>query len=258
MDLLKVVNIAKQAGAEILKIYQSSDSHTYEMKQDKSPLTKADKASHQLIVQLLKKLTPDIPIISEEGECKLVNYSQKYWLVDPLDGTKEFLDQNDEFTVNIALIQNSKPTLGVVYAPAYDLCYYASNNTGSFKQIANNTPHKISIDHRQNTIVRIAVSRRHDLAPLKQFISHMGECKIISMGSSLKICAVAEGIVDIYPRFGPTMEWDTAAAQCVIEQAGGIIVDKDTKPLQYNKLEFKNPNFLATAKGDLQWAKYLE
>jgi len=257
IDLGQITDIARKAGAQILEIYQCATTN-FEIKLDQSPCTEADKVSHQVISQSLTEIFPDLPVISEEEDTSNWNQNHKpYWLIDPLDGTKEFLEKNGEFTVNIALIENGNPVLGVVYVPVFDVMYFASQKDGAYKQVAHGSAHQLKIVPCYKDIFNVAVSRRHDLAPLEKFISNVGNCKIISMGSSLKICAIAEGVVDIYPRFGPTMEWDTAAAQCVLEQAGGRMIDKNLQKLTYNKSSLKNPNFLAIGNGELSWAQYL-
>ena len=259
MYLEEIVKIAKLAGAKILKIYQASEAHEYALKEDCSPCTKADEASHDVIVTALAKITPHVPIISEEGnyEDTVLSNSDDYWLVDPLDGTKEFLSRNGEFTVNIALIKKGKPILGVVYVPVLAVCYYASSGEGAYKQKEGSSVQRLKVDSKKHDSITIAVSRRHDLEPLERFVSYIGKYNVVSMGSSLKICAVADNTVDIYPRFGPTMAWDIAAAQCVLEEAGGQLLDQNEQPLRYNAKTLKNPKFLAIGTGNPSWAKNL-
>lgn len=255
-----VCKIAKQAGLEIMRIYE--EGFEIEEKQDSSPLTSADLASHRLIIDSLHDLTPNIPILSEESSA--IPYSERstwssYWLIDPLDGTREFIKRNGEFTVNIALITNQTSSLGVVYTPVQDICYFASKGHGSFKQEQNKPANRIKIrNSTPNNIPTICGSRSHAGESLRALLTRIGEHELISMGSSIKMCLVAEGTADIYPRFGPTSEWDTAAAHCVVEEAGGMLVDTELKPLRYNtKDSLLNPSFIAI--GDLNdaWRKIL-
>ena len=242
----EILSIAKIAGDEILKIYNSPNlGITY--KDDKSPLTLADKASNKVIEESLIKLTPNIPILSEEGKNIEFNKREKwnmFWLIDPLDGTKEFIKKNGEFTVNIALILNGKPVLGVVYAPVLDTSWYGIINEGSFK-VEDNTSTKINVIKPEDT-VKIVTSRSHANNPkldhfLKDYPSHI----LVKMGSSIKICLVADGTAHLYPRLGPTMEWDTAAAHAVVKFAGGNIYKLNSKDeLSYNKSNLLNPEFL--------------
>lgn len=223
-----------------------------EFKADKSPLTKADTTSHQIITTRLAELYPEIPIISEEGAS--VNYDDRkawplFWLVDPLDGTKEFIKRNGEFTVNIALIQDKRPVAGVIYAPASKRLYYAKKHAGAWIKEEGNTPKQIHThdSHRKDGIIQIE-SRSHKSAQNPPHLA--GKLKVgqtISMGSSLKFCLVAEGSADIYPRLAPTWEWDTAAGDAIVEEAGGFVVDANYHPLDYNKKEIKHKNFLVYA-----------
>ena len=241
-----ILSIAKNAGIEILKIYNKSDlGITY--KDDNSPLTLADKASNDTIEAALKKLTPDIPILSEEG--KNIDYSDRedwnlFWLIDPLDGTKEFIKRNGEFTVNIALISNNKPIIGVVYAPVLDTTWYGVINEGSFK-LSKNYKTRITV-MKPNDIMKVVTSRSHANNPrLDTFLEDYPNHELVKMGSSMKICLVADGSAHIYPRLGPTMEWDTAAAHAVVKYAGGNIYDlNNNKELEYNKSSLLNPEFL--------------
>ena len=244
-----LLNIVKEAGKEILKIYNKADIDiTY--KDDNSPLTLADKASNDIIEKALKELTPTIPILSEEG--KNIDYSNRqqwnmFWLVDPLDGTKEFIKKNGEFTVNIALISDGEPILGVVYAPVLDITWYGDIKEGSYKFENNKPPLKIkSIIPGKEDIVKVVASRSHtDNPKLKKFLKDYPNHELIKMGSSIKICLVADGTAHIYPRLGPTMEWDTAAAHAVVKYAGGNIYDlNDMNELIYNKSNLLNPEFL--------------
>ena len=256
---VEINNIARKAGEEILKIYQSDFSIT--QKDDKSPLTEADIASHKTICGHLAKLTPDIPVLSEESanipfdERKLWS---RYWLVDPLDGTREFIKRNGEFTVNIALIENHKPVLGVINIPVSGVIYFASENNGAYKQTGQQSPFIIKTRKTNSDHFILAGSRSHASKKQHSFASSLGNVEIISIGSSLKLCLVAEGKVDIYPRFGPTSEWDTAAAQCIVEEAGGIVTDDNLNPLRYNtKNSLLNPDFLVIADKNFDWKPYL-
>ncbi len=255
-----VCGIAKQAGAEIMKIY--AEGFEIEQKKDHSPLTTADLASHTLIIEKLEKLTPEIPILSEESAS--ISFAERsswknYWLIDPLDGTREFIKRNGEFTVNIALITEHSSSLGVVYIPVQDICYSASRKQDAYKQEQNQMAQKIQV--RSSTPTNkptICGSRSHAGKSLQALQEKIGEFDLISMGSSIKMCLVAEGVADIYPRFGPTSEWDTAAAHCVVNEAGGVIVDTTLKTLQYNtKDSLLNPSFLAVGDLNNQWCEFL-
>ncbi len=250
----KNLEIAKEAaldaGQKIREIYNSSNFEI-EFKSDNSPLTKADKASHEVIISYLND-TP-YPVLSEEG--KSISYEERsrwstYWLIDPLDGTKEFIKRNGEFTVNIALIEQGKPVLGVVYIPVTDVLYWGSEGDGAFKRVKAGKPVSLP-EERDNGIFTVIASRSHLSEETQQFIDkleelHPGlECQ--SSGSSLKLCRVAEGSADVYPRFAPTMEWDTAAADGVCRAAGCYVFNVESKNLlDYNKENLLNPWFLVT------------
>lgn len=251
-----------QAGEEIMKIY-NTDFPVSE-KEDSSPLTQADLNSHKLITRELEKLSPALPLLSEEasetpyGERK--NW-QTYWLVDPLDGTREFVKKNGEFTVNIALIDNHTPVLGIVYVPASETCYYAVKDGGACKLTkADSAPVILKTRRPATSPYTVAGSRSHGNRKTAEFFELLGEhTRIIPTGSSLKFCLVAEGKVDIYPRFGPTSEWDTAAAQCIVEEAGGAVTDSSFKPLTYNaKASLLNPDFLVIGDPEYNWRKYFD
>ena len=244
-----VLEIAKEAGEEILQIYDENDVGI-SYKDDNSPLTKADKAANNIIECGLKKLTPSIPILSEEG--KNIKYSERekwnaFWLVDPLDGTKEFIKKNGEFSVNIALILDGEPILGVVYAPVLDTTWFGSINNGSFKSVKNDSPVKINaVTPKKENTIKVVTSRSHANNPkLDKFLEDYPKHELVKMGSSIKICLVADGSAHIYPRLGPTMEWDTAAAHAVVKYAGGNIYNlNDMNELSYNKSNLLNPEFL--------------
>ncbi len=249
IDITNVISIAKEAGKEILKIYKKDFSVNY--KKEGSPLTEADIASHNLIIKMLKKNYPKIPILSEES--KEIEYSERknwnrFWLIDPLDGTKEFVKKKNEFTVNIALIREGKPILGVVYVPVKDLVYF-SDGKESLKQFDNGEIKKLPLeegkDNKENKL-RVVASKSHFSEETKNYIESLGkEYELISIGSSLKLCMVAEGKADIYPRLGPTMEWDTAAAHAIVNGAGKKVYKFGSKEeLEYNKENLKNPWFV--------------
>ena len=259
-ELVQTVSaLAVEAGKAIMAIYQ--DEIAVMRKEDNSPLTQADLAAHHTIMDGLAKLTPESPVISEESAS--IPYSERekwnrYWLVDPLDGTREFIKRNGEFTVNIALIEAHRPVLGVVYAPAMGLLFYAAKGHGAFRQLAGRAPERLHARHFDPTRITVAGSRSHAGERLLRFLDRIGPHMLISMGSSLKICLIAEGRADVYPRLGPTSEWDTAAGQCVLEEAGGTIQGTDGQVLRYNtKDSLLNPEFFAIGPGSRDWSKYL-
>ncbi len=217
-------------------------------------------AAHHSIVNGLTALTPNIPILSEEdAEIPYEKRQQwdQYWLVDPLDGTREFINRNGEFTVNIALIKKQSPILGVIYAPVSGICYYATKGTGAFK-LEDGKIQAISVQKASFDKVRVGGSRSYLDQSLRFFLSNLASYELTKMGSSLKSCLVAEGKLDIYPRLGPTSEWDTAAAQCIVEEAGGFITTTDMKPLRYNtKDSLLNPHFFVFGDERINWPSYL-
>ena len=247
-DILNINNIVYKAGSAVLEIYDTD--FDVETKSDNSPLTIADKKSHQIIVSGLKKLYPDIPILSEEG--KDTEYSERrkwdtFWLVDPIDGTKEFIKKNGEFTINIALIKNNYPIFGSVYAPYLKELYWASEGLGSWKS-ENKKPELQIFTNSNDKKNRIVISRSHPNEKVTDFISKYDSYELIRMGSSLKLCCIAEGKADIYPRLGPTSEWDIGAAQCIVEEAGGNVLEYDTNVrLSYNKKNILNPFFIVSS-----------
>lgn len=256
-----VISLAKQAGNQILTIYQSN--FTVEYKTDKSPITVADLASHECICQGLRHLTPDLPILSEESvpiAFKKRRLWEKYWLIDPLDGTKEFLEKNGEFTINIALIEQHKPSLGVIFVPSTNICYFASKGLGAYKQIGQTQPklmHSPAWDEEKT--VTAVVSRRHGMEKLKEFLAQFPSLNLLYCGSALKFCWLAEGLADIYPRFSPTFEWDTGAGQCILNEVGGLIMDSTGQELQYNRTaSLQTANFLAVADKKHRWLHYLK
>lgn len=241
-----VVSLAEKAGAAIMAVYKKSDFGTT-FKEDHSPLTQADLASHRLIIEGLGALTPDWPALSEESEA--VPYAERkhwdrYWLIDPLDGTKEFIKRNDEFTVNIALIEQGKATLGVVHAPALGLSYFAAQGTGAFKTSDGRDPLRLSAGDYRKPPFTVALSRSHRKKDALQHLDKLGAHEVIEMGSSAKLCLVAEGAASLYLRLGRTMEWDTAASDCIVAEAGGSLTDLSGKALRYNKPTLSNPDFI--------------
>jgi 3'(2'), 5'-bisphosphate nucleotidase len=253
-----IVALATEAGQAILEVY-ATDFDVQE-KSDESPLTQADLASHHCIVAGLKQLTPDIPIISEEEGLPTFEERrkwQRYWLIDPLDGTKEFVNRNGEFTVNIALIDSHRPVFGVVYVPVQDKTYLGCDGHGAeLREGGSVTPIRVAV--ASGTPVRIVGSRSHRGSSLDTFLERLGETDMMPMGSSLKFCVIAEGRADIYPRLGPTSEWDTAAAQAVVEQAGGKVLELDGRPLSYNaKEDILNPWFVVIGASDHDWLALL-
>lgn len=256
----QLIDIARQAGEAILTIYNTD--FTIESKQDSSPLTEADLASHGIITRALEQLTPEIPVLSEESAKIPFETRQswsRYWLIDPLDGTKEFIKRNGEFTVNIALIDNHEAVLGVVYVPVTGLTFYGAKDQGAYKIKHGESTQPIQVSSQHQRPVRVAGSRSHAGDSLAKFLKQLGEHEIVSMGSSLKICLVADGTCDIYPRLGPTSEWDTAAAQAVVEAAGGKITLTDMSPLRYNtKDSLLNPHFFVFGDISIDWSQYLD
>lgn len=268
--LLAVNEIAIAAGSEILDVYNSGQQIDVTTKQDDSPLTDADRRANRLIVERLGRLTPDIPLLSEESDA--VDYAvreswRRYWLIDPLDGTKEFISRNGEFTVNIALIENGESVAGIVHVPVTRMSYYGAAGIGAWKRDCSRPDSAAqSIASRpmqENSGVRIVASRRHLGEQLDALVSKLedrfGEATLLNMGSSLKMCLLAEGSADIYPRMAPTSEWDTAAAHGILCAAGGEIVDLQFRPLRYNsKSELLNPFFIALADRGYPWQQLLD
>ncbi|MFY0605779.1 MAG: 3'(2'),5'-bisphosphate nucleotidase CysQ [Cyclobacteriaceae bacterium] len=246
-DLLVVAkHAAKKAGVEILKIYESGD-FSIEAKADDSPLTRADKAAHNAIAKELE--STELPILSEEGrdipfeERKNWDY---FWMVDPLDGTKEFIKRNGEFTVNIALIHQGQVVLGVVQAPVLGKMYWATKEKGAFR---DGECIQVNTFHKKDEGLKVVASRSHLNVETQDFLDDLNNPEVVSKGSSLKLLMVAEGAADLYPRYAPTMEWDTAAAQIIVEEAGGNVSIKDTdQDVPYNKENLLNPWFLVSGR----------
>ncbi len=247
-ELLQLaIDAAYKAGDQILKIYESEEFGVLE-KEDNSPLTKADKASHDVIVEHLKDT--NIPVLSEEGSN--ISYEERskwelFWMIDPLDGTKEFIKKNGEFTVNIALIEKGNAILGVVYAPVLGKLYHGVKGSGSYliKPDKSRSILSVSKFHPSQENLRVVASRSHLNSETSNFLEKLNDPAKVSMGSSLKFLVVAEGMAEYYPRYAPTMEWDTAAAQIILEEAGGFVRNMKGQKLIYNKENLLNPYFLA-------------
>ncbi|HIP13427.1 MAG TPA: 3'(2'),5'-bisphosphate nucleotidase [Arcobacter sp.] len=245
VDLEKIINIAKIAGEVIMEIYNKD--FFIEYKDDNSPLTEADLKSNEIICSKLEKLYPNIPILSEEN--REVDYNERkdwkvFWLIDPIDGTKEFIKKNGEFTVNIALVENDTPVLGVVYAPVLDEMYVAKKGLGAFK---NGVKLPLVKNESPKELLHVVASKSHLSQETQKFIDNLETKRVeqISKGSSLKLCMVAEGIADIYPRLAPTMEWDTAAAHAIVLESGKEVIQFESKEaLVYNKENLLNPWFI--------------
>lgn len=255
-----VRDIASKASERVLEVYRSA--FEVARKPDRSPLTEADLASHRIIAAELGRLTPGIPILSEES-AEDVDFAtragwSRYWLVDPLDGTKDFVKRNGEFTVNVALIEGHAPVLGVVAAPAKGIVYAAARGLGARRYGPRGAVSPLAVRAPAAKPWRVAASRSHADARTEAFIHNLGPSERISIGSSLKFCLVAEGAIDVYPRLGPTCEWDTAAAQCVAEEAGGRVTDTGLAPLRYNTREsLLNPYFLVFGDRAVDWRAFV-
>lgn len=260
-NLFDLFTISLEAGKEIVEVYEQD--FNVEFKDDDSPLTQADKRSHDTIMKGLHAIDPTIPVLSEEG--REIPYSERcdwgeFWLVDPLDGTKEFIKKNGEFTVNIALIEGKYPSLGIIYAPALDVCYFGRVSGGAYKlenaskaEIANEEEligKSLRLPEKENHhVTRVVASRSHMSTETEAFIKELeakhGEIEVVSSGSSLKFCLVAEGKADYYPRYAPTMEWDTGAGQAIVEAAGGKVIRyEDNERFYYNRENLLNGWFL--------------
>jgi 3'(2'), 5'-bisphosphate nucleotidase len=254
--LAAVCRTARAAGDAILEVYERPEVAVV-LKDDRSPLTEADRAAHAVIREHLAELAPKLPLLSEESPPEDLTERrtwQRYWLVDPLDGTKEFLKRNGEFTVNIALVDAQRAVLGVVFAPVLERLYYGAIERGAWRHDAGAEPRAIRVRERAATPLRVVGSRSHAGGELAAYLETLGPHELTSMGSSLKICLIAEGAADVYPRLGPTSEWDTAAAQAILESAGGRMMDRAGRPLRYNtKDELLNPHFLAFGDPRRDW-----
>ena len=247
--IISTIEIAKEAGEAISQIYNSD--FDYQIKKDLSPITAADRLSHKIITERLKILTPQIPILSEENcdiPFKVRAQWTDYWLVDPLDGTKEFINNNGEFTVNIALIKNNTPILGIIHIPITHETYWGSINKGSFYLNENDDVVSISVSNNHQNPIRIVASRSHPSEMLNDLLDKIIDYEIIKIGSSIKFCHIASGQADCYPRFGPTSEWDTAAGEAIVRYAGGHMVTLNGNLMNYNaKEDYLNPNFIVSS-----------
>jgi 3'(2'), 5'-bisphosphate nucleotidase len=250
-----VAQITRDAGRAILEVYGTD--FTVTLKDDRSPLTEADKRAHAIIDAGLRALDASVPVLSEEAvpeQPEERRLWQKFWLVDPLDGTKEFLKRNGEFTVNVALVEGHRAVLGVVLAPVLDRLYFGALGLGAWRQDGGGLPEPIHVTVPALVPPRVVGSRSHESGAVTEYLAALGPHTITPMGSSLKICLVAEGAADLYPRLGPTSEWDTAAAQAILESAGGRMIDPAGQPLQYNsKADLLNPHFLAFGDQRRDW-----
>jgi len=251
--LPKIVAIALDAGQAIMEIY-ADPANAVITKSDNSPLTQADLAADRVISAGLNALALGWPLLSEESA--QIAYDerrnwQRFWLIDPLDGTKEFIKRNGEFTVNIALIEKGEPVLGVVYAPVLDVCYFAARGAGAFIRRGAEEAHAIRVkEPMPGEPVKVVASRSHADERTTALLQKLGDYQCISMGSSLKLCLVAEGAAHFYPRLGPTMEWDTAAAHAVVKYAGGRVCDSAGNELRYNKPDLHNSEFFVLSASD--------
>ena len=255
-----VVAIARAAAAAILTVYESEFAVAH--KDDRSPLTAADLAAHHAIVDGLARLTPDVPVLSEESahEVRAEERRQwpRLWVVDPLDGTREFIKRNGEFTVNIALVEHGVSTFGVVLAPVTGVAWHGGAEIGACRRSAEGE-RVLRVRAPATAPLRVAASRSHRDARTEAFLGAMGDIEPIGLGSSLKFCLIAEGGLDAYPRFGPTSEWDTAAAQAVLEGAGGRVIDLRGRPFRYNQRDtVLNGEFIALGDPALPWRRWLD
>lgn len=251
--------IAEQAGRAIMAVY--ADGFNVTTKDDQSPLTEADLAAHRLIVSALTALTPQWPVLSEESSAEAVAQRQRwerYWLVDPLDGTREFIKRNGEFSVNIALVDRHQSVLGVIHAPVAGYSCTGARGHGAEIIEIDGGRRPLQVQAQRPPCLRVAGSRSHGAARLAPVLARIGAHECIAMGSALKFCLIAGGSADVYFRFGPTSEWDTAAGQAVVEAAGGQVTDLDLQPLRYNqRASLINPDFLAYADANAPWRDWL-
>jgi 3'(2'), 5'-bisphosphate nucleotidase len=263
-DVDQVIDLAKEAGDAILEIYEDAEGVEVDRKADDSPLTEADLASHRTLVEGLEQLPVGIPILSEEAAEGIDHDTRKnwarFWLVDPLDGTKEFVKRNGEFTVNVALVEDGQPALGIVHLPAEDRTFVAVPGEDAYA-LGDGTRHVLEAEPpHPDEPVKVVVSRSHLNQATEDYVQRIEdegrEVELVRAGSALKFTRIAEGAAHLYPRLAPTMEWDTAAAQAVLEAAGGTVVRAEDgepvpDPLVYNKDELTNPHFVAAASEDL-------
>lgn len=258
--LAPLLDIARAASVEIMRVYATD--FDVAVKGDHSPVTEADLAAHRIIAADLKRITPDIPLLSEESAD--IPYAERrrwdsYWLVDPLDGTKEFISKNGDFTINIALVQGGKPIVGVVHVPVSGMSYYGCVGVGAFRRDKDGQASPIKVRRLiPDKPVKVVASRSHRGELLDGYLAKLGPHDTVSRGSSLKFCLVAEGTADVYPRLGPTSEWDTAAGHAVLLAAGGQVIGVDGAPLTYNAKEsLLNTHFIAYADASRDWRGYL-
>lgn len=261
--LPSVIDIARESGQVILDIYQRGQFEQ-KIKQDNTPVTSADLAAHELVMQRLTELTPDIPVLSEEDAAAPLSERrqwQRYWLVDPLDGTQEFIAGSGDFSTIIALVEDNTPIMGVVYAPISGVVYYAYRSQGAWKITPEGETVRIATYKHQLPVrsIAVAISRRQDIRTITERLDPSLNYELIPLGSAaLKSCLVAEGAVDCYLRLGPTGEWDTAATQCIVEEAGGRILNTQLEPLSYNERDtLENPNFITLGDESIPWATIL-
>ena len=268
--LSQVIELCRQAGDAIMEVYESSEGIEVNTKADDSPVTQADLAAHDILEPALAQLLDGVPVLSEEGE--IPDYSvrqqwQQYWIIDPLDGTKEFIKRSGEFTVNVALISDGEPILGVVYVPVTGVTYTGASSLGAYK-IDNGNKRGIQVRsiascQQQSIPVSIVASRNHGAEAVTTLLDNvskgLGATTTTNMGSSLKLCLIAEGTADLYPRLAPTCEWDTAAAQAVVEAAGGMVLNDQMKILRYNQKDsLLNPFFYVVGDKDFDWPALLK
>lgn len=253
------IALAHEAADAILAVYE----HAFEVehKSDRSPLTAADLAAHRILVDGLEALTPDIPVLSEEAAedttWNMRREWRRFWLVDPLDGTREFVKRNGEFTVNLALVEDGDAIFGVVQAPVTGQCWHGVRGGQAFRREGRQDI-ALHVRRPATAPLRVAGSRSHRDEKTDAFIQRMGEVDVVGIGSSLKFCRIADGALDVYPRFGPTSEWDTAAGQVVLEAAGGLVVDRKGRPMRYNQRDtLLNGDFLAVGDPDLPWREWM-
>ncbi len=254
-----VQDLARRAGRRILDIYRGDFSVSH--KADRTPVTEADMAAHDCILDGLHRLTPEIPILSEEDRDVSLQRRRDWdwlWLIDPLDGTRDFIKRTDQFSVNLALIHDHEPVFGLIHIPCQDLSYFGYRDGGAHKWLPDGSILRIRTRPLDDRPVRVAGGGNLTGRPLQTYLEYMGRHQYSTVGSSLKSCLVAEGKIDLYPRFGPTSEWDTAAAQIIVEQAGGGLTDMYMRPLRYNaRPTLINPDFFVFGDRGRDWSQYL-
>lgn len=263
--LPSVMRLVEAAGNLVLTEYDrlvGGSAGVVRLKADQSPFTTADAASHRLLAEGLAALDLRYPIVSEEGASPAYEERaswERFWLVDPLDGTKEFLSRNGEFTVNVGLIEHGMPILGIVHAPALKKTYWAARGLGAWlRDEPSAAPRRLHVaDYRKAAMLKVVVSRSHPGPLIDGFLGAIGACQCENIGSSLKFCRIAEGSAHLYPRFGPTMEWDVAAAHCIVREAGGIVTDLAGRELHYNKADLHNPFFVVAGDPAFGWQRFI-